>query len=103
MIQANLFKCVRNGFLASCLMLPLAVPAIAQSGSGTSNSANSGQSSGTGSMQGAGNGQTNTAPGSGQQSGTPEGVVPGTSGTGTYPGPYASSTPVNEPTTPANT
>ena len=123
MMQANLFKCLRNGFLASCLMLPLALPAIAQSSSTT---ANSGQTSGTSSMQGTGtnteqttgtrnnqtntrqstgtgNNQTNTASNSGHQSNTPYGVVPGTTGTGTYSGPYASSTPVEEPTTPANT
>jgi hypothetical protein len=92
------------------MMLPLALPAIAQTGSTTSNSR---QSSGTSSIQGTGtktgqssgtgSNQTNTAPNSGQQANTPYGVVPGTTGTGTYPGPYASSTPVEEPTTPANT
>src|SRR5689334_2633994 len=124
MMQANLFKCLRNGFLGACLMLPLALPAIAQSGSATPNTSNSGQKSGssmqgtganTGQYSGTGNSQTNTGqatgtgtnqnntePGSGQ-SNTPYGVVPGTTGTGTYPGPYASSTPVEQPTTPANT
>ena len=112
MMQANLFKCLRNGFLGACLMLPLALPAIAQSGSATPNTSNSGQKSGSsmqgtgtsgGQYSGTGNSQTNTAPGSGQPSDTPYGVVPGTTGTGTYPGPYASSTPVEQPTTPANT
>ena len=110
MMQANLFKCLRNCFLGACLMLPLALPAIAQTGSTTSTRTNSGQNSGTSNNQtttrqsnGTGNNQTNTAPGSGQPSDTPYGVVPGTTGTGAYPGPYASSTPVEEPTTPANT